>query len=117
MRFSKLLLAAAGRALLLQIAHPSVAAGVSEHSTYRQRKLDRLLRTLRSTYALIFRVEPASSGQTRLHAQTRAAFPGVHGTVYRLLVIGTRGHVVAVRRMLASVRRRSERHVTSGAAR
>ena len=33
-----------------------------------------------------------------------AAFPGPLGRVYRALVIGTRGHVVAVMHMLRSVR-------------
>jgi hypothetical protein len=61
-----------------------------------------------SSYALTFRLERIDSGRSRLRAETRAAFPGLHGSVYRLLVIGTRGHVVAVRRLLALVRRRSE---------
>ena len=43
-----------GRALLLQIAHPAVAAGVAEHSSFQTRRTDRLLRTLRSTLAIVF---------------------------------------------------------------
>ncbi|WP_329126498.1 hypothetical protein [Streptomyces sp. NBC_01465] len=62
-----------------------------------------------STYALTFRLEPAGPGRTLLRAETRAAFPGLAGGVYRGLVIGTRGHVLGMRRMLASVRRLSER--------
>lgn len=62
-----------------------------------------------SDYALTFRLEGGGPDRTRLTAETRAAFPGVLGGVYRVLVIGTRGHVVAVRRMLADVRRRAER--------
>lgn len=61
-----------------------------------------------STYALIFRLEPTGAGGTRLRAESRAAFPGRAGTVYRLLVVGTRGHVILVRRLLATVRRRAE---------
>ena len=61
-----------------------------------------------SRYALVFRIEKTDTG-VRLRAETRAEFPGASGRVYRALVIGTRGHVVAVRRMLASVRRRAER--------
>ncbi|GAA1367263.1 hypothetical protein [Streptomyces beijiangensis] len=60
-----------------------------------------------STYALIFRFEPAGPGATLLRAETRAVFPGPAGAVYRGLVIGTRGHVWGMRRMLAGVRRRS----------
>lgn len=36
------------------------------------------------------------------------AFPGTAGRGYRTLVIGTRGHVVAVRRLLRATRRRAE---------
>jgi hypothetical protein len=60
-----------------------------------------------STYALIFRLD-AAAGRTRLRAESRGTFPGAHGRLYRLLVIGSRGHVVAVRRMLAGIRRRAE---------
>ncbi len=40
------LLAGGGCALLLQVAHPLIAAGVAEHSNFRDRPLDRLHRTL-----------------------------------------------------------------------
>ena len=40
-----------------------------------------------------------------LRAHTFARFPGPHGRVYRLLVIDSRAHVLATRRILASVRR------------
>ena len=43
-----------GRALLMQIAHPAVAAGVAEHSSFRTDRLQRLLRTLRPTLAIAF---------------------------------------------------------------
>ena len=59
-----------------------------------------------SEYALIFRLDGANSGRTRLRAETRAVFPGVSGAVYRALVIGTRGHVVVTRRLLSAVARR-----------
>jgi hypothetical protein len=62
-----------------------------------------------SSYALIFRLEQLSLSQSRLRAESRAAFPGVAGNVYRLLVIGTGGHMVAVRHMLSGIKRRSER--------
>ncbi|TFV86982.1 hypothetical protein [Blastococcus sp. CT_GayMR16] len=62
-----------------------------------------------STYVLTFRIDPLEGDRTRLRAESRAAFPGVAGRTYRLLVIGTGGHVVAVRRLLADVRRRAER--------
>lgn len=53
-----------------------------------------------ATYALIFRLEEAGAGRTRVRAESRAAFPGPAGRLYRLLVIGTGGHALAVRRML-----------------
>jgi hypothetical protein len=61
-----------------------------------------------SSYALIFRLEHVTSDRSRLRAESRAAFPGVAGSVYRLLVVGSGGHVVAVKRMLSAVKRRSE---------
>lgn len=60
-----------------------------------------------SRYVLDFRVEPAGSGSL-ITAVTYAQFPGPRGAVYRTLVIGSRGHVLAVRRMLAGIRRRAE---------
>jgi hypothetical protein len=61
-----------------------------------------------SSYALIFRLEELDAGQSRVSAETRAEFPGVMGYLYRLLVVGTGGHVVGVRRLLSATKRRSE---------
>jgi hypothetical protein len=61
-----------------------------------------------SRYELIFRIDDLGSGRSRLRAETRAEFPGVRGALYRGLVIGTRGHVLAVRRLLAAIGRRAE---------
>lgn len=47
-------LAGGSCALLLQAAHPSVAAGVVEHSTYATDPFGRLLRTLTSSFAVVF---------------------------------------------------------------
>lgn len=60
-----------------------------------------------ATYRLILRLEPAGAGTTRLSAETCAEFPGPAGFVYRLLVIGTRFHRLAVRRILGGVVRRA----------
>jgi len=62
-----------------------------------------------SVYALIFRLDRVDAGETRLRAETRAEFPGLKGSAYRALVIGTRGHVLATRRLLGAVKRRAER--------
>src|SRR2546423_53212 len=48
------LLLSGGRALLMQLAHPSVAAGVDQHSDFRARPLRRLRRTVRMTMAMVF---------------------------------------------------------------
>ncbi|MFI7414368.1 hypothetical protein ACIBU0_37545 [Streptomyces sp. NPDC049627] len=60
-----------------------------------------------SSYALVFRLDEAGPGQTRIRAETRARFPGPTGAVYRQLVIGTGGHAIAVRRMLKALRGRA----------
>lgn len=62
-----------------------------------------------SDYALIFRLEALNNQHTRLRAETRAQFPGFKGAVYKTLVIRTRGHVLITRRLLAAVKRRTER--------
>ncbi|MGC5021040.1 hypothetical protein [Micromonospora sp. DT47] len=61
-----------------------------------------------SSYALIFRLEHAGPGRSRLRAESRAAFPGLAGGLYRQLVVGTGGHAVGMRRLLSAIRRRSE---------
>lgn len=69
-----------------------------------------------SRYALIFRLDELSAGRVQLRAETRAQFPGLQGAVYRALVIGTRGHVLMVRRLLTAIKRRAERSETVRAA-
>src|SRR4051794_38023790 len=51
------LLAGGGRALLLQLAHPSVARGVAEHSRFAEDPLQRLWGTLEYLYVLAFGTE------------------------------------------------------------
>lgn len=55
-----------------------------------------------SRYRLVFELDAVGTG-TRLRALTFATFDGPHGRVYRALVVGTRGHVLVVRRLLAAV--------------
>jgi hypothetical protein len=62
-----------------------------------------------SQYALTFRLDELGPERTRLRAETRASFPGLHGRAYRALVIDTRLHVLVTRRILNAVRRRAER--------
>lgn len=62
-----------------------------------------------SAYALTFRLEAVGAGATRLTAETHAAFPGVAGRAYRLAIIGTGGHALAMRSLMGSVARNAER--------
>ena len=62
-----------------------------------------------SDYALTFRLEELLDGRTRVRAETRAEFPGFKGALYKGLVIGTRLHVLATRRVLGATKRRAER--------
>jgi uncharacterized protein (DUF2236 family) len=43
-----------GPAVLLQVAHPLVAAGVVDYSDYRRNLWRRLLRTLRALYLIVY---------------------------------------------------------------
>lgn len=60
-----------------------------------------------STYSLAFHLEPLGVDRTRVHAETRATFPGIAGAMYRALVIGSRGHAILTRRLLARIAARS----------
>jgi hypothetical protein len=60
-------------------------------------------------YSLGFTIDDRGPRRSILRAQTRAAFPGGAGRLYRGLVVGTRAHVLVVRRLLARVARRAER--------
>jgi uncharacterized protein (DUF2236 family) len=71
------------RALLMQLAHPLVAAGVAQHSAFRDDPLTRLRRTLDATLSLVFgcqRDAQAAAGQiNRVHAQVRGRLPEASG--------------------------------------
>ncbi|SEP05998.1 hypothetical protein SAMN05216267_10841 [Actinacidiphila rubida] len=60
-----------------------------------------------SPYSLAFTLADHAEG-TLLAARSDAEFPGVAGSLYRRLVIGSGAHRVLVRRMLESVRRHAE---------
>jgi uncharacterized protein (DUF2236 family) len=51
-----------GAAVLLQVAHPLVAAGVAEHSDFRRDLWSRLLRTLRALYLITYGSQAEADG-------------------------------------------------------
>ena len=77
-----ILLLGGGRALLMQLAHPKVAAGVDEHSDFRAHPIRRLRRTIRMTMAIVFgdreTALAAARGVNQVHAR-------VQGRDYRAL--------------------------------
>ncbi len=68
-----------GRAILLQLAHPLVAAGVADHSGFQADPLARLLRTLELMHTLIFgdrhQAESALQWFHTLHARIQGRLP------------------------------------------
>ena len=77
-REAMLLLGAGPRALLLQIAHPLVAAGVADHSDFRADPWARLSGTLSSYLRIVYGTADAARGEiSRLHALHR----GIRGDV------------------------------------
>jgi uncharacterized protein (DUF2236 family) len=82
-------LLAGGRALLMQVAHPKVAAGVAEHSHFKEDPLGRLRRTMNTMWSIVFD-EPAAGrasleriaglhGKVRgVVGQSEASFAGAH---------------------------------------
>jgi uncharacterized protein (DUF2236 family) len=72
-----ILLLGGGRALLMQLAHPKVAAGVDEHSDFRAHPIRRLRRTIRMTMAIVFgdrdTALAAARGVNQAHAKVQGA--------------------------------------------
>jgi uncharacterized protein (DUF2236 family) len=108
----------AGYALVLQVAHPTVGAGVSEHSSFRADPWGRLLRTLDAFYGLVYGgPEAAAALGRRLRAMHRTirgvtadgpysalepdAYAWVHATLADAIV---RGHAILGRRLEAGER-------------
>lgn len=92
-------MAGAGYALLLQVAHPVVSAGVAEHSNFQQDPYGRLIRTLdyvnvsvfggdeaaaemgRRTREMHKRIKGVMPDGTRYHSLEPGAFAWVHATL------------------------------------
>lgn len=74
-----LVLLGGGRSILLQLAHPFVAAGVDDHSNFQQEILDRLHRTLLFMQNLVFeersRARKASQNFHAMHERIRGRLP------------------------------------------
>ena len=77
-REAMLLLGAGPRALLLQIAHPLVAAGVAEHSDFRTDPWARLSGTLRSYLRIVYGSAPVARDEIRRLGEVHR---GVRGEV------------------------------------
>ena len=95
--------AGAGYALVLQVAHPTVGAGVSEHSSFKQDPWGRLWRTLDFTSALVYadapeaaavcrniramhkRIKGVKADGTRYHALEPEAYAWVHATLFEAI--------------------------------
>jgi hypothetical protein len=93
--------------LLTRVLGTSPASGFGVASRVEGERLELAGRHRFSRYRLVFTLAPAASGDTLLSATTHAAFPGPHGAAYRFVVIGLGPHVLATRRLLASVARRA----------
>jgi uncharacterized protein (DUF2236 family) len=99
---------AAGYALVLQVAHPTVAAGVREHSNYATDPWGRLLRTLDYVYLMTYggpqtasvtgrrlremhkRIRGVAPDGTRYYALEPGAFAWVHGTLIDAIIAAHR---------------------------
>ena len=83
-----LVLAGGTCALLMQLAHPAVAAGVAQHSDFRADPFARLRRTLTASYAVVFgttpRAERAIRRMNAIHRSVRGAVPE-SGAAYEAL--------------------------------
>src|SRR3954447_12219633 len=95
---------ASGYALLLQVAHPSVGAGVSQHSNFKQDPWGRLLRTLDYTSSVVYggpdlawevgrrvremhkRIKGVRPDGVRYHALEPDPYAWVHATLAEAIV-------------------------------
>ena len=100
------LMLAAGYALLLQVSHPTVGAGVSEHSRFRSDPWGRLLRTLDYSYTMVYggpdragemgrrirayhkQISGTAPDGRRYHALEPEAYAWVHATLAEAIVTG-----------------------------
>lgn len=72
------LLLAGGRALLMQLAHPKVAAGVAGHSHFKADPLGRLYRTMSAMWSIVF--DEALEARASLK-QVKSVHRRIHGIV------------------------------------
>jgi uncharacterized protein (DUF2236 family) len=84
------LLIGAGRALLMQLAHPLVAAGVAAHSRFAEDPLGRLVRTLDPMYAMVFGPPERTAGAMARLRATHARVVGVLPEAIGAYPAGTR---------------------------
>jgi uncharacterized protein (DUF2236 family) len=100
------LLAMGGYAILLQVAHPTVGAGVSEHSNFKADPWGRLLRTLDYSYAITYggpklaadigrrvremhrQIKGVRADGVRYHALEPEAYSWVHATLALSIALG-----------------------------
>lgn len=72
-----------GRAVLLQLAHPMIAAGVQQYSNFRTDPLSRLLETIELMHTLIFEDRRAAQSALRrfhaVHASIQGRLPQAAG--------------------------------------
>ena len=108
------LLSGAGYALLLQVAHPTVGAGVSEHSDFKADPWGRLFRTLDFSYSLVYggpelateigrrvfelhkHIKGVKPDGERYHALEPEAYAWVHATLAESIITGSRRFAVQI---------------------
>ena len=102
------LYATSGYALLLQVSHPTVGAGVTEHSDFKADPYGRLLRTLDYTYSMTYggprlasevgrrvremhrQIKGTKPNGERYHALEPEAYAWVHATLADAIITGHR---------------------------
>lgn len=103
-RYMESLLRGAERNPFVALLGPQPPAGFDVVESVEQQRLALAGRHRFSRYRLVFELGEAPGDGTCVHARSYAAFPGLHGRVYRAVVIGTRLHVVATNHLLRGIR-------------
>ncbi|MGW4327720.1 hypothetical protein ACWEKR_17690 [Nocardia sp. NPDC004573] len=97
----------AWKALLKVVCHdphePSAPSGFVIDSVAEPHRLALRGQHWFAKYALIFELDEEGPSRTRVRARSFGDFPGLHGRIYRALVVGTGGHRLVVRQMLRRI--------------
>ena len=98
-------LAQSDRTLVGRILGPEPPSGFDVAEEVEGERIALTGRHRFARYRLVFELAARPGNTTRLSVLSFAVFPGARGRLYRALLMGTGGHVLAVRHMVRTIQR------------